>query len=508
MMFCVTAQFMGYALWDICIYLGVSLMGSFFRYYQDFFIPEDVKDIPGYDYSAARGLVFFSLIGFLIGVYSDIKWAKLGVDSLVMSASAMSIILFASSFLIKARMNPHMVANFTCLGVTIHLLNLVYQTGGADSHSLMWILSISAFSYLLTTPRAAILWNCFMLAVFVFMVLAHANGFVAPVMEISEKDLQIEHYSALILPPIAIWSANYFSKKVTTEAIQEANIAKQDAETLSQDARTSSEHLNSIFEKSEKTIQSLLSANLLFKKKLDEMAISAQAVQNGVIEQSDATNEISAKIALAAQLTQKSNESIQMVQQNSKRAAEQALTSADAMSLTNQSMSEIKESNENIESATGVISDIASQTNLLALNAAIEAARAGEQGRGFAVVADEVRTLSQRSTVSASQIRDCLTKSTADVDKGYQVVKDSESTLTAIIDLVQSMSVQVNEVTENITETSQYISTVESASHQVKKVTESNEKSANSLSQSIDELSEVGEQLSNIANELTEVMNR
>ena len=145
---------------------------------------------------------------------------------------------------------------------------------------------------------------------------------------------------------------------------------------------------------------------------------------------------------------------------------------------------------------------------MLALNAAIEAARAGEQGRGFAVVADEVRTLSQRSTVSASQIRDCLTKSTADVDKGYQVVKDSESTLTAIIDLVQSMSVQVNEVTENITETSQYISTVESASHQVKKVTESNEKSANSLSQSIDELSEVGEQLSNIANELTEVMNR
>jgi hypothetical protein len=201
-------------------------MANFFQVYEDFFIPKEAREMPGYDLSAAKGLIYFSLIGFLIGIYSDIKWAKLGVDSLVITASLMNLSLFIASFLVRARMNPHLVGNLTSFGVTIHLLNLVYQTGGADSHSIMWILAISCFAYLLTSPLAATLWSCFMLLVFVGMVVAHAKGVVMPVMEISAKDLQIEHYSALILPPIGIWAANYFGKRVTTEAINDANQAK------------------------------------------------------------------------------------------------------------------------------------------------------------------------------------------------------------------------------------------------------------------------------------------
>src|ERR1700753_4084614 len=103
-------------------------------------------------------------------------------------------------------------------------------------------------------------------------------------------------------------------------------------------------------------------------------------------------------------------------------------------------MARIEESSRKISDIISVIDEIARQTNLLALNAAVEAARAGEQGRGFAVVASEVRTLAQRSSEAARDIRQLIQKSTEDVETGAHRVDDAGRTISQVVESVRSVS--------------------------------------------------------------------
>ncbi|MFN3579503.1 MAG: methyl-accepting chemotaxis protein [Pseudomonas sp.] len=109
------------------------------------------------------------------------------------------------------------------------------------------------------------------------------------------------------------------------------------------------------------------------------------------------------------------------------------------------SMLKIQQSNRHIDDAMQQISAIAEQTNLLALNAAIEAARAGEQGRGFAVVADEVRSLSQRSNKTADTVHSVLNESRGLVDTGVSQVGQAGVAMLENVELTGSLSASIAE---------------------------------------------------------------
>ncbi|HTQ98534.1 MAG TPA: methyl-accepting chemotaxis protein, partial [Candidatus Acidoferrum sp.] len=109
-------------------------------------------------------------------------------------------------------------------------------------------------------------------------------------------------------------------------------------------------------------------------------------------------------------------------------------------------MNDINNSSKQIINIIGVIDEISFQTNLLALNAAVEAARAGEQGRGFAVVADEVRKLAGRSAVSAKEIKQLIDHSDRQVTRGTELVNKSGESLTSIVSSIKRVSTIISEI--------------------------------------------------------------
>ena len=156
------------------------------------------------------------------------------------------------------------------------------------------------------------------------------------------------------------------------------------------------------------------------------------------------------------------------------RAADSAQRGSDSMSTVITTMATINESATQMSSIVNTIDGIAFQTNILALNASVEAARAGDQGRGFAVVANEVRQLASRSAAAAQEIKTLIEASDSKVVEGSRQVHDTGDEINGMVDDIKQLSTLVQEISAATIEQSSGIEQVNQAVTQMDQMTQQN----------------------------------
>ncbi|WP_372806235.1 methyl-accepting chemotaxis protein, partial [Loktanella salsilacus] len=186
--------------------------------------------------------------------------------------------------------------------------------------------------------------------------------------------------------------------------------------------------------------------------------LSRQAEQNAAAleETSAALTDLSSRVRLI-------HEAITQASESAQTARSTAATSEAVATEATIAMDRIAQGSKEIGRAVDIINDISFQINLLALNAGVEAARAGDSGRGFAVVAAEVRKLAQDAGDSARQITKVITQSDRDVSDGVRTVAEARTSLQAIAQSVIAISENFDEVSTAIAEQSAGIQSIASS---------------------------------------------
>ncbi|CAG4910636.1 methyl-accepting chemotaxis protein [Paraburkholderia saeva] len=213
----------------------------------------------------------------------------------------------------------------------------------------------------------------------------------------------------------------------------------------------------------------------------ESVRVASQQIATGNQDLSARTEEQAASLEqTAASLTQLT----ETVKQNAENARQANSLAANAREMTDAgnmavgtmvaTMQEISSDSVKIAEITGMIEGIAFQTNILALNAAVEAARAGQQGRGFAVVAGEVRSLAQRASAAAKEIKGLIDTSSGKVQRGVQQAGDVGATMDKAIRAMGQVSDIVGEISGASDEQTKGIQQVHQAINRIDEVTQQN----------------------------------
>ncbi|MFA6939536.1 MAG: methyl-accepting chemotaxis protein [Clostridiaceae bacterium] len=230
----------------------------------------------------------------------------------------------------------------------------------------------------------------------------------------------------------------------------------------------------------------------------NQVSYGSQVLSDGSFKQSSSIEELNSSITNIAKETKENAGSAGQASKLSLMAKEKADQGNLQMNEMLSSMEDIKRSSDDIAKVINVIDDIAFQINMLALNASIEAARAGQYGKGFAVVAEEVKNLAARSARAAKETAEHIENSKTKVNKGTEIAYETSESLKEIVEKAASASCLVEQISMASNRQAEAIMEINKGIEQVSSVIQTNSATAEQSASASEELSGQAQSLKNM----------
>ena len=237
------------------------------------------------------------------------------------------------------------------------------------------------------------------------------------------------------------------------------------------------------------TLQQVEDASKQVSTGSENLAQSAQMLAEGAADQAGAVQELTATITDITENVNATAEKLEASHQKAREYAKQADNSREQMTFLTDAMGRINETSTKIGNIISDIEDIASQTNLLSLNAAIEAARAGEAGRGFAVVAEQIGKLAEQSAKSAVDTRQLIEGSLQEIAEGNHAAENASVALEEVVEGIKEIAEDSKVLSEQSAQQAKAMEQAEAGVNQISEVVQSNSAAAQESSATSEELS-------------------